>query len=194
MSHLIPDLSPGNPGPVHCKSIRFSKPKGSPDLAVDFTLIYDLGDEGDPVLPQPVSHARGVLVAAMAGQPGGVIRADVLVDGSVTFRTFVNGEPDTHLEDLPAVMRRVTLHANEKNSRVVWLVRMSASPALGEVILQCLDSDVEVAFSPKQQSLPLANGHAVEPAPAPSKPSRKRKEVSGVESLDDELDGLPAEA
>lgn len=210
MSFLVPDLSPSNGGPVHCKAIRFSKAKGKPDLNVDFTLVFELDDVADPVLPMPLSHARAVLIGAMAGQPGGAIRADVLTDGKVNVTTFVGGEPEEVLTDLSACIRRITLHANEKNSRIVWLLRVDASPALGEVILRCLDSDVEVAFTPAQAGLPFkpreeatedagdleAEAEAEEEsaqqaAPATTRATRRRKELSVVEDLTDDL---PAEA
>lgn len=202
----VPDLTTANDGPhdLYCKSIKFRKVKGKPTYNADFELEFGIGEaaETDIRLPAIIQHARSVLIGALAGQPSGKIQADPLLEGNVSLACMVDGAPERFVDDANAILRRVTLHATAKNARVVYLLRVDISLALAEVILSCLDSDLDVRFTPRQQELPLGSSAAEdddeseepEEAPAPKRESRRRRGASMVEDLTDDENGLPAEA
>lgn len=158
----IPDLTRADGGIGHCRRLAFGRIKGSALWWCDITVEYAVpDDEGAQVeLPASFQHARGAFLAALAGAKGATKVEHVpLTEGAVSLCTMVDGERYPVLTGRAGTVRKAVLHAVEKRPRVVYTLRVEVLAETAPNLLECIESDVDVAFAPSQAELAF-----VEPA------------------------------
>lgn len=78
-----------------------------------------------------------------------------MVTGHMQFAGVTNGVTDDPIMDkATATLRRVKVAAKEDQLRIRWTFRVAPQTRYMGPLFDCLGADVEVKFSPAQQSLP----------------------------------------
>lgn len=156
----IPDYTTTASGVGHCIRLGMKRDEATRDFLVDLSLVFLVRPDGEERdLPDLLSHASEVLRQAQLGGGDAKVQHEPETVGRADLWVLEGDEPDADrsllASGVSATVAKVVLHAEVKQPRVVYTVRLQVPQETAGLLVGTLQSRVELRFEPAQADLPM---------------------------------------